>query len=179
MRPHPRVEEVALFAILLREAARHRHLDRDAHLDDIICGPDSLSMATLAAGGYFGEKEWRLAELLYYAAGWQVVYAAEELQANADYLRAEAVLHAYGDRGKRTRATWAQPYIERWSKVRASISALETEGLSETFGDLTRGAERSYRQITGMSWEEMDEQFPPDDTDPWNEELLELLERYE
>lgn len=157
------LETVALYAILLREAARNHHTSAEAHLDDIVCCPDDLSLATLAAGHQFGPLEWELAALLYDAPGKAITATARLLHEEEEPRLAEALLHAYGPRGKRTHAEWAEPYRQRWHEVRASIRAFEAEGIADSFGELSRNADRAYMQATGIGRDEFYEQFPPEE----------------
>lgn len=160
-----RAENVALYAVLLREAARNRHTNAEAHLDDMECQPGELSMATLLASQQFTELDWYLAEKLYDADGPTVVRTAQSLREDGEPLLAEALLHAYGKNGRRARAAWAEPFRDRWDEVRAAIQKFEDERIAAPFGELALDAERAAVGAGGMTYEELDEQFP---SEPWD-----------
>lgn len=162
---------VALLALLLREAAKNHHTNEQGHLDDLVCYPGELSLATLAAGSLFGPGEWEAVHLLSWdPPGWTVVQTAGDLCEEGATLLAEALLHAHGPKGKRTRASWAEPYMDRWWRVRAAIRGYEAQGIAARFGDTDRDAERAYCAVTGSTPEEMDDRWPPED-DPRDQPL--------
>jgi hypothetical protein len=160
-------EKVAMLALLLRETWRERHTHADAHLDDIMTCPDYLSLATLAAGAAFGEAEWELVKLLDAdGPGWAVVRAAGDLQSEGAPLHAEALMHAYGEKGKRTRAAWAKPFMRRWWDVRRAMTAYEREGITKTFGDAANDADRAYMKAKHVDVDELYERYPPPEDEP-------------
>ena len=156
-----------MLALLLRETWRERHTHPDAHLDDTMTCPDSLSLATLAAGYAFGEAEWALVELLDAdRPGWAVVRAAGDLRSEGAPLHAEALLHAFGKEGKRTRAAWAEPFMARWWDVRRAITAYEREGITKSFGDVENDADRAYMKAKHVDVHEFLERYPPQEDEP-------------
>jgi hypothetical protein len=147
------VQVIALYAILLREAARNHHTGAEAHLDDAECCRDELSLATLAAGARFSARDWELAELLYDGADAAVFQEARDLLAEDEASHAETLLHAHG---KRPRAEWGRKIAERWDDVRAAIAMYEADGIAIKFGDVDLVADLVYRNATGTTQEEAD-----------------------
>lgn len=154
--------KVAMLALLLHEAARNRHLNAEAHLDDLVCVPGCISLATLAAGTYFGEAEWVLSELLYeQPPGSTIVSLAADLYEADEPLLAEAFLHAAGKHGQPTRAEWAQPYMQRWRRVRKTIAGYRGNGVAISMGDVTLDAHEAYKTQQGIDTDELLERYPP------------------
>lgn len=160
------VPRVALLALLLREAANNHHTAPESLTDDMASYPGFLSLATLAAGHALGETEYALAELLYNAPGWSVVKLAADLHEADEPLHAEALLHAYDTKGKRTRAEWAEPYMNRWWRVRETIANYEAHGITTTLGDVEIDAHCAYKEAMSIDDDELYEQFPPLPDDP-------------
>jgi hypothetical protein len=152
------VEEVALFAIMLREAARNRHTSPESVGDDMETCRGEISLATLSASENFTSLDWHLAEMLY-DNDERAVEVAALLYELEDSVAAEALLHAAGPNGKRTRAHWADEINARWRQVRESIAAFEHEGVATTFGDLDNLADHAYCLATGASHDEVLDDF--------------------
>ena len=153
--------KVAMLALLLREAATAPFRDGQFHLEEIVCDSPELNLVTLVAGSRFGEAEWALCELL--AAqppGWSIVRAAGDLAAAGAPTHAEALLHAYGEKGKRTRAKWAEEFMYRWSSVRAALRAYEAHGLTKAFGELGEEADETYMEHNDIDIVELLERYP-------------------
>jgi hypothetical protein len=131
------VEEVALYALLLREAALNHHTSIYSVCDDSDCEHhDCLSFASLLAVAHFTELDWELADLLCNRPD-DVVGVAKILYGEHEQpLEAEALLHAHGPNGKKSYAQWAVPIRERWRQVRDSMRAYEQEGLTATTAQL-------------------------------------------
>jgi hypothetical protein len=150
------VEGVALLAVLLREAGRNRHVAPECIEDDMACRVNTLSMASLLAHERFGPLEWRLAELLHDQPEHAVEIARRLCVEEQDELASEVLLHA---NGKRTRATWAEPFRARWGQVRASMAAFDREGITVNFAHLDQIANNAYQAATGATTDEVHEQF--------------------
>jgi hypothetical protein len=141
-------EEVALYAILLREAARNHHTGAQSLLDDFECCRDHVTFATMLAHEHFTELDWQMVELLIDHPT-EVLEAAHVLYAEHEQpLEAEALLHAVGTRGKKSRAQWFDPFRERWGQVRASMHAYEREGVVLTLADLDAIAKDTFMANT-------------------------------
>src|SRR5665213_3675291 len=113
----PGIEEVALYAVLLREATRNHHTSEQSLLDDFECCADEVCFATMLAHQHFTELDWQLVELLTDHPT-EVIEAAHVLYAEHEQpLEAEALLHAVLPNGKKSAARWAAPFRERWSQV--------------------------------------------------------------
>src|SRR5436309_1883209 len=111
--------KVAMLALLLREAATAPFRDGQFHLEELVSDSPELNLVALVAASYFRETEWAICELLArQPVGYVIVRAAGDLVAADEPLYAETLLHAYGKKGKRTRAVWAEPFMQRWSSVR-------------------------------------------------------------
>lgn len=149
------VETVALMAVLLREAGRNRHVAPEAVEDDM-AEQQNVSMASLLAHERFGPLDWRLAELLHDQPEHAVEIARRLYVEEQDQLASEVLLHA---NGKRTRATWAEPFRQRWGQVRASMAAFEREGITIAFARLDQIANDAYSAATGATTDEIHEQF--------------------
>lgn len=153
--------KLALLAFLLREAAAAPFTDAQWHLEELVTDSPELNLAMLAAGSYFGEAEWALCKLLAQTPpGWVVVSTAGDLQAQRAPVLAEALLHASGPNGKRTRAEWAQPYMERWWQVRSAINAYQAEGIADAFGTLAEEADEAYMAHNDIDLSELLTRYP-------------------
>jgi hypothetical protein len=165
------VEEVAVYAIMLREAGRNHHTGPDSLLDDVDSCRGELSLATLMASDKFTELDWSIAEMLYHRPE-QALDIAQRLYESDDPLAAEALLHAVPPNGKRTRACWDESFRERWAQVRASMAAFEREGLAIKFDDVDAIVDDAYRSATGASQEEViDNFYTPAWDEPWDAHL--------
>jgi hypothetical protein len=143
-----KVEEVALYAILLREAARNHHTSSQSLLDDFESCRDQVCFATMLAHQHFTDLDWQLVELLIDNPG-EVFEAAHVLYGEWEQpLEAEALLHACGRNGKKSRAAWFAPFRERWDQIRASIRAYEREGVVLTLADLDAIAWDTFKANT-------------------------------
>jgi hypothetical protein len=159
--------KVAMLALLLREAATAPFRDRQFHLEELVSDSPELNLVTLVAGSYFGETEWALCELLAREpAGYVIVRAAGDLTATDSPLHAEALLHAYGSKGKCTRAVWAEPFMQHWSAVRAAIRAYEAHGLTKAFGELGEEAHEAYMEHNKIDVVELLERYPVRRSEP-------------
>jgi hypothetical protein len=151
-------EEVALYAVLLREAARNHHTSAQALLDDFESCRDQVCFATMLAHQHFTELDWQLVELLIDHPG-EVFEAAHVLYGEHEQpLEAEALLHACGPNGKKSRGVWFEPFRERWDRVRIGIRAYEGEGIVLTLLDLDAIAKDTFMARTDITeaayWEE-------------------------
>lgn len=159
--------KVAMLALLLHEAACNRHLNSEAHLDDLVCDPGAVSLVTLAAGTYFGEAEWELSQLLYeQPPGSTIVSLATDLYEADETLLAEAFLHAAGEHGQRTRAAWAAPYMQRWRRVRKAIAGYRGNGIAISMLEVTLDAHEAYKTQQGIDSDELFERYPPRPDEP-------------
>lgn len=152
-----RVEEVALYAVLLRSCARNKHLGPDSLFEDIECGHDGgLSFAQMVAHGRFTDLDWAMVRALDREANCQEL--ARELYGAEEVLGAEALLHAVGEKGKRCRSEWAAPFRERWQAVRKSMAVFEAE-IAMTHEQISDLADEATMAATGLSLTEVNEQF--------------------
>jgi hypothetical protein len=102
-------EEVALYAILLREAAANRHLSEEAIFDDMACDEDNhICFATYLALAHFSELDWQMVDVLCNYPQ-EVMEVAGKLYEQEQMLEAEALLHAVLPNGKKSRAQWPNP----------------------------------------------------------------------
>jgi hypothetical protein len=153
--------KVALLAFLLREAATAPFRDGQFHLEELVVDSPELNLATLLSGNHFGETEWALCELLSREPpGYVVVQCAGDLQAAGTPLLAESLLHAYGRKGKRTRAEWAEPFMARWASVRAAMRGYEAHGLAKGFSEAAEEAEQVYMEQHGIDVAELRNRYP-------------------
>jgi len=153
------VEEVALYAILLRETARNHHTGPNSLFDDLTEVRGEVNFALMLAHTNFTELDWELSEVLELHPT-RVREIARALHAEHEQpLEAEALLHACGPRGQRTNAKWAEPFRPRWREVRAAIRAFEQEGIAVRFGDLDDLADHIYMAESGATREELEETF--------------------
>lgn len=152
------VDEVALYAILLREAGANRHVSALSLLDDLSSCPGELSLAAFFAYDHFTELDWQVAKMLHDNPE-RVIEVARALCDNDEPLLAEELLHAGGPYGKRSSAQWAAPFRERWRLVRKAIRAFESEGITAKFDDLNQLADNIYCAAAGATREELLERF--------------------
>lgn len=123
-------EEVALYAILLREAARNRHIGPESLLDDFACNEEHhISFAAMLAHQHFTELDWELVQLLADHPR-EVPEIAGALYEQEQMLEAEALCHARPPNGFKSGAKWAQPIRQRWAQIRASMRAYENESIT-------------------------------------------------
>ena len=154
------IEEVGLYAILLREAARNHHTSQQSLLDDFECCRDDVCFATMLAHQHFTELDWQLVDLLINYQATEVLEAAHVLYGEHEQpLEAEALLHAFGPNGKKSRAAWFDLFRDRWVYVRASMCAYESEGVVLTLLDLDAIAKDTFMARTDITEAEYWEEF--------------------
>jgi hypothetical protein len=160
-------EEVALYAILLREAAANRHLSAEAIFDDMACDEDAhICFATYLALAHFSELDWQLADVLCNHPR-EVIEVAWKLYEQEQALEAEALLHAALPNGKRSSAKWAEPIRKRWTQVRASMRAYEREYIAKSMADVQQIARDTFKKnFKGAIADEDIETFFYDDDIP-------------
>ncbi len=125
-----KVEEVALYALLLREAACNHHTSEQSLLDDFECCRDYVCFATMLAHEHFTELDWLMVDVLINYPQ-EVLELAHTLYGEQEQpLEAEALMHACGPNGKRCRSQWFDPFRARWDQVRAAMRGYEGEGIS-------------------------------------------------
>jgi len=152
-------DEVALYAIMLREAARNRHTCPDSLLDDLSSScPGEVSLATLLAHRSFTDLDWDLAEMLCDHPE-RTLKVAQNLFEYEEPLVAEALLHARGPRCTQPSAQWAESFRGRWRNIRGAIGAFEREGIATKFEDADRMVDDIWRAATSASHEELLEKF--------------------
>jgi hypothetical protein len=157
------IEEVALYAVLLREAARNRHTSLDAICDDSACEQsDSLSFASLLAADHFTDLDWQLVGVLVDRPSDARELARVLYTEHEQTLEAEALLHAAN---KKSSAIWAAPIRERWPQVRDSIRAYDREQLATSFAEVAQIAQDTWRKETGQTSEEYWEAWLAGDLD--------------
>jgi hypothetical protein len=138
-------EEVALYAILLREAAANRHLSEAAIFDDMACDEDAhICFATYLALAHFSELDWQMVDVLCNYPR-EIAEVAAKLYEAEQILEAEALLHAALPNGKKSRAKWAEPLRERWTQVRDSMRAYEREYIAMSMADVQRIAVDTFK----------------------------------
>lgn len=152
-------EQVALYAVMLREAVRNHHTSEQCLLDDFASCREEVSLAAMLAHEHFTELDWHLVALLIDHPT-EVLEVARLLYGEHEQtLEAEALLHAVEPHGKRTSAQWASPFRARWQQVRGSIRAFEREGVATRFGDLDQLVNDTFRAKTGATDEELFDVF--------------------
>jgi hypothetical protein len=160
---HPHIEEVALYTILLREAALNRHTSQLAATEDIAYDETEFrSFATLLAHANFTELDWELAYLLCEHKE-KVRETAHMLYAELEQpLEAEALVHACGPNGNKqaVRSVWARPIRERWEQVRDSIPVWESEWVARSYDEIEKIAKAAFKLESGWSDEKIELIFP-------------------
>jgi hypothetical protein len=142
--------DVALLALLFREAHRNRWESIDSIAADQDVCPGELSWFSMLAAHQFTAWDWSIIRRLSEPADF--VRIAKQ---STDPLRAEALLHAAGPNGRRSRREWAAEYVEeqRWNRVRVFMSAFEQEGITATRDDLDALASLAWQTATGEMYE--------------------------
>lgn len=136
------VEEVALYAVLLKEAARNHHTSAQSLLDDFACDEEHhITFAAMLAHEQFTDLDWEFVILITdhpteVKEIARIVYCEQEL-----VVEAEALLHAAG---VRTRALWASEINERWRQVEDAMGAWERENLTTSVSDVHQIAKNVF-----------------------------------
>jgi hypothetical protein len=142
------VRDVALLALLYREAYRNRWESIDSIATDQDVCPGELSWLSMLVAHTFTSHDWSVVRELNERADF--VRRARQ----ADPLRAEALLHAAPPDGHHCRKRWATAYAdsERWDRVRVFMGVFEREGLTATRDDLEALAAQTWQTATGDSF---------------------------
>jgi hypothetical protein len=153
------VESVALYAVLLRDCARNRHVEKDSLLVDLECEhSDQLTYAQMLAHGSFTDLDWDLVKIVC-DGRWERTTAKKLYQEQLQFMRAEGLVHAAFPRGKRPGGSWAAPIRRRWHEVRRAIAAFEDTGITLTTNEMNDVAESAYMTASGASLEETRRMF--------------------
>ena len=147
--------EIALYAIMLREAGNHRHTGPESVFDEFCEAPGALSFASLLALRSFTDLDWEIAEMLYDHPA-RSLTIAKNLFEYEETLTAEALLHArIRYHGAEPKPEWTKPFRgHRWRDVREAILAFEGEGIAVSFDDINLIADNAYMEGTGATRDE-------------------------
>jgi hypothetical protein len=152
------VERIALYAVLLRDSARNRHVGKESLFEDLECEhSDQLTYAQMLAHGSFTDLDWDLVQML--CDGRPIIGTAHKLYREQQVVRAEGLLHAVFPRGKRPRGQWAVFICARWREVRQAIATFEAIGITLTTDEMHDIAESAYMKASGASLEQTRRSF--------------------
>ena len=152
--------EIALYAIMLREAGKHRHTGPESVFDEFTEAPGCLSFASLLALRNFTGLDWEIAEMLHDHPNRSLTIAKNLLEYD-EKPTAEALLHArIRYHGSEPKPAWTEPFRgRRWQDVREAIVTFEGEGIAVSFDDVNLIADHAYMDGTGATLDDVIEKF--------------------
>jgi len=118
------VENVAVLALVYRTAWRNCYSGAGSLDDDMEGNPDGISLLGMLGAHALTPADWELVALMDDRS-----FPAELAAGLAEWSsqRCEALMHAWptDPREGLANAEWAQPYIDRWELVAATMAGLE------------------------------------------------------
>lgn len=145
------VRDVALLALIYREAYRNRWEDLDSIATDQDVCPGELSWLSMIAADRLTEKDWQIIASLDEARDF--TRQAQRVR-RSDMLRAEALLHAGPPSGWYPTGSWAEAIRARWGRVRSRMRQFEQEGITTIRDDLDAVAADAWMRATGDTFEQ-------------------------
>ena len=142
------VRDVALLALIYREAYRNRWEDLDSIATDQDVCPGELSWLSMIAADRLTTSDWAIVRDLDEPSDFL------RLARIVDPLRAEALMHAVPPNGRCSRKRWAEPIRERWGRVRSRMRQFEQEGITTIRDDLDAVAADAWMRATGDTFEQ-------------------------
>ena len=151
----PSVEAVALRALAYRELGKGCSTGPREEFDDLIedfeTGHEGISLLTMIASEAFGESDWRIVRQFERPKTLRTLPDLLKYLSGFDFLRAEALLHAWPEDAPEPPTPGTLDGLDRWQEVEQAMDRFRDLGITTLREDVDLVARRSYMSATGTT----------------------------